>query len=101
MNAIVKYFGHPSRKKEWEVQIATPIGDRCLICQEVISEGDSGTINVAGQTSHYECEMRLVVGSVGHQNKLCHCFGGDQEDPEGMTIREAAVAAVYLWEKNN
>ena len=42
----------------------------------------------------------MVVGSVGHQLGRCSCFGGDEDDPPGMTVREAALAAVDLYERN-
>lgn len=42
---------------------------------------------------HRECLLRGVIGSVGHQEGKCSCYGGTEEDPPGMTKREAATAA--------
>lgn len=93
------YFGPPHLRKEWEKQVATPIGKPCLHCEEAIVEGDIGTVNYGGQIMHYECGMRGVIGSVGHQNRTCSCYGGTEEDPPGMTRRQAAQAACALWER--
>lgn len=98
---FIHYFGPPHLRKDDEIQIATPVGERCLLCGEAIAESDIGTINRAGQVAHYECSMRGVVGSVGHQLKRCGCYGGTEEDPPGMTRRQAAKAAVKLWEATN
>lgn len=48
---------------------------------------------------HVECGLRMIFGSVGHQLHKCGCYGGDEDDPEGMTRREAAAAAVRLYYK--
>ncbi|MEI6196534.1 MAG: helix-turn-helix domain-containing protein [Verrucomicrobiota bacterium] len=38
--------------------------------------------------------MRSIAGSVGHQNQRCSCFGGTEDDPPGLTVRQAAQAAL-------
>jgi hypothetical protein len=91
------YFGPPHRRKDYESQVPTPVGAPCLLCDERIEEGDTGTINGFKQIIHYECGMRSVIGSVGHQMRLCSCYGGTVEDPPGMSRRQAAIAAVALW----
>jgi len=50
---------------------------------------------------HYECQLRGIVGSVGHQRGLCSCRGGPgtMDDPPGVSKREAARAAVAEWRK--
>lgn len=90
------FFGAPSIRKEWERQIPPPVGEHCIFCREPIVATDSGTVNMAGQVSHYACQLRQVVGSVGHQLHLCSCYGGTQEDPEGMSHRQAAELAMKL-----
>jgi hypothetical protein len=45
---------------------------------------------------HYECAARVVVGSVGHQMRCCSCYGGTEEDPPGLTLRESAVLALAM-----
>lgn len=91
------YFGPAYRRKDYEEQQPTPVGELCMLCQEPIAEGDCGTFQGA-HPIHYECQMRSVVGSVGHQMGTCSCFGGTEDDPPGMTYRQAAIAAVQLWE---
>ncbi len=83
----------------------TPVGQPCLWCKEPIQEGDKGVVmpNVSGiaiaeakvslEPTHYECLMRQILGSVGHQKGLCSCYGGTEEDPPGLSKREAACAA--------
>ncbi len=90
------YFGPPSLRKDGETQIETPIGRVCTWCDEPVVEGDYGVINRADQLIHYECMIRSACGSVGHQMHKCSCYGGTEEDPTGMTKREAAKAAAAM-----
>lgn len=60
----------------------------CTWCDEPIAEDEQ----TEGQR-HIECAARSVIGSVGHLNQRCSCFGGTEEDPPGLTTREAAKAA--------
>jgi hypothetical protein len=53
---------------------------------------------VACVAYHRECHLRQVTGSVGHQLRQCSCYGGDREDPPELSVRDAARAAVALWE---
>ncbi len=91
-----KYFGDPKFRKEYETQIETPVGQICVYCDEPVVEGDTGTVNFIGQVIHYECSLRMVIGSVGHQKGTCSCFGGTEEDPPG-TKRQAAIAAAQMF----
>jgi hypothetical protein len=84
----------------------TPVEQRCLYCNESIADDDSGIImgylTVDGPRrvpEHRECLLRHIFGSVGHQLGTCSCHGGTEEDPPGMTKREAARAAVRLFEE--
>ena len=85
---------------------ATPIGQSCLFCEESISSEDCGlTMPFASAEEeidikpiHTECLLRQTIGSVGHQRKTCSCFGGTEEDPPGLTKRQAALAAVREYE---
>jgi hypothetical protein len=88
--------------------IPTPAGEACLYCKELIAEGDSGVTMVYRSDDrtqrvpeHRECHIRHIVGSVGHQQGRCSCFGGTEEDPVGITKREAAQAAVRFFTKGN
>lgn len=50
---------------------------------------------------HYECGVRSIVGSVGHIHGRCSCFEKDpakqEDDPPGLTTREAARVATVLF----
>lgn len=93
-----RYFGPPWSRKPDEIQVPAPVGETCILCGEPIAEDDMGTINFVNQVSHHECLMRSVIGSVGHLKGNCFCFGGTEEDPPGMSRREAAQAAVKLFQ---
>lgn len=70
----------------------------CFYCLEPILEGEPiREINRGAEYAHYECMIRMVAGSVGHQLKACSCFGGTEDDPKGATRREAARAAARLF----
>jgi len=48
--------------------------------------------------------MRSVAGSAAHQLHECRCYGGEREDPPGMTKRQAAALALEtfnLFQKEN
>lgn len=92
----MKYFGDPKFRKPHEEQVETPIGAQCRYCEEPILEGDTGTADSLELVLHYECGLRLAIGSVGHMKGLCSCFGGTEEDPPG-TRRQAAIAAARYW----
>lgn len=86
--------------------VNTPVGQRCIWCSESIVEGDSGIIiDLIDGTSqpkdaiyHRECFLRTVFGSLGHQMQVCGCYGGQLEDPPGISKREAAKTAVAFYE---
>jgi hypothetical protein len=88
-------------------QVAVPIGQRCLWCDEPIAADDNGVVMpymesvgnvfVTSQAAlHIECHVRQFVGSVGHQLGLCTCEGGAgcyEGEPATMSVRDAARAA--------
>lgn len=84
---------------------ATPVGRACFSCEELVAEGDSGVMMPLVQpdgkavmaAQHRECFLRRIVGSVGHQQGTCSCYGGQEEDPPEMTKRQAALAATKLF----
>lgn len=94
---VTRFFGPPAMRRPGEVQTPVPIDRLCILCEERVIEGDTGTINSYDQVTHYECMIRSVVGSVGHQQQRCSCYGGTDEDPPGLTRREAAIAATRLF----
>lgn len=94
-------FDHPDL-----VRVDTPVGEKCGRCDELIQLGDKGQIIphlgkvVKSVPHHRECFLRSIVGSVGHIEKTCSCYGGDDcGDPPDMTVREAAQAALVAYER--
>ena len=63
----------------------------CQWCHEPVLPAD--TVDEFDSSFHYECRLRAVMGSAAHLLKECSCYGGDREDPPGMTRREAAKLA--------
>jgi hypothetical protein len=106
-----KYFGEPTLHG---TKISTPVGLKCIWCKETFVEKDNGVaiphISDSNENNefildgcglyHENCFKRTIIGSVGHQRKQCNCYGGNLEDPESMTLREAATAAVEEWMSN-
>jgi hypothetical protein len=77
---------------------------RCPHCEEPIEPTDlSAPIMCDGKLAqmHWECRTRLLIGSVGHQERTCCCYGGTESDPPGMTARQAARAANEHFNRGN
>jgi hypothetical protein len=68
----------------------------CSHCGEEIKDGEAA---MPSHQFHLECFWRGILGSVGHLNKRCSCYGGTESDPPEMTLREAAKAACALYAK--
>ena len=93
------------------LKIPTPIGKECAWCKEGFVEGEPGMALPTGFFEgsapppedlvfyHKNCFLRTVIGSVGHQRKQCSCFGGTLEDPQGLSLRDAANASVREYEE--
>jgi hypothetical protein len=87
--------------------VSTPVGEACGRCGEAIGADDDGVIlplalgrgAVKWRPYHYECQLRGVIGGLNHQMGRCTCCGGTEPpDPEDMTAREAAKAAVSYFQ---
>lgn len=65
----------------------------CLFCDEPIIGTDRRYQYENGPWAHWDCHIRSIMGSVGHLQGKCSCYGGAEGDPPGMTRREAARAA--------
>lgn len=83
----------------------TPIAT-CVWCEEPFAEDDSGYLvpHMDGgppteHAYHPDCWQRQITGSVAHIEHRCACYGGSEEDPPGMTRREAATAAVEAFDR--
>lgn len=105
MRSVNLYFGLRWGPSSFDPSLmtVTPVGEPCLHCGEPVEDGDSGLITqVVSETSceiraqHRECFLRQLVGSVGHLEGKCSCYGGDQEDPPGISLRQAAIQAVRM-----
>jgi hypothetical protein len=73
--------------------VSAPI---CDWCEEPVLNDDRRAPNYVRPT-HYECGLRAAIGSVGHQKMRCFCFGGEEEDPPGLSRRQAAMAAALFF----
>jgi hypothetical protein len=109
----MRFFG----KERWGdpsvEHMPVPVGAPCFHCEEALDSDDLGvamgvlkTNGPGGMTVcdeepyHRECFLRLVVGSVAHQERRCTCFAGTaNEDESGMTKRQAALAALKTYER--
>lgn len=105
------YFGEPwpSGVCEGAPRCPTPVGEKCVHCDEPIQEGDQGSMigcMMLGEDKksvvpsirpeHRECQLRAVLGSIGHLKKKCSCYGGEGHDEPGMTRRQSAMQ-VWDW----
>ena len=88
-------------------QVPIPVGELCANCDELIEADGQGvmlyhlTMDDAGyRPYHYECHMRTVLGSLGHQLGVCSCPGnpGTMDDPPGVSRRLASKLAVDYFE---
>jgi hypothetical protein len=70
----------------------------CLHCGEPVLDGEQ-SLYFQHQPMHVECGTRVTMGSVAHIERRCGCYlpGSVEGDPEGMTAREAARAAMRAW----
>lgn len=75
--------------------------NRCMWCDEAILAGEPTKSDVAGQPFHFNCWVRLIVGSLAHIEHRCSCFvrGSREGDPEGLTLRQAANRAAEEWHR--
>lgn len=99
------YFGEPwpSGICDYGIQVPTPVGVPCHLCDLLIEEDDRGSFIYALSTTapparlpvHRECSLRSVVGGIGHlMNHPLWCTCRHDPDAE-MSYRESALA---VWE---
>jgi hypothetical protein len=109
----MKYFGNPEGFHPWKghlKQVATPVGITCGWCREKIKENDSGFVMKTRNfqfVMHEACLAREHLGSISRQKKRLADVREElkfpvepDRDPEGMTSREAAEAALTFWVAN-
>jgi hypothetical protein len=114
---VSEFFGEPWPSGVCEddgVQVETPIGQECELCEEQIAEGDQGSFmggwrwgtgepaERVGVKSpvHRECSLRAVLGGIGHlTDHVGWCT--ELHDPDGgMSYRQSAIA-VWAWVQEN
>jgi hypothetical protein len=67
----------------------------CIYCGEIILLSE--TFAGSQAKTHYECGIRMVMGSVAHQKRECSCFGGTGGDDPNLSLREnAQLAFAYM-----
>ncbi len=49
--------------------------------------------------THVECAFRMIMGSVGHQQRQCSCYGQIDTSEEGLTVREGARRSLELFRR--
>lgn len=69
---------------------------KCQWCDEDVPDNRPEYLRNTGFLMHPECWTRMIVGSLGHIQKKCPCYGGKVEDPPEMTKRQAAGAVLQL-----
>lgn len=68
----------------------------CIWCNEVLLPAETRYTYANGPQAHRACALRQVIGSVAHLERRCSCYvpGATEGDPDGLTRRAAAEAAV-------
>jgi len=72
----------------------------CIYCEELIRPDDVLFTDAGGSPFHHDCFLRLAIGSIGHQQRKCPCFGGSVVDPPQLSRREAARLAADYFRKH-
>lgn len=91
------WFGEPWPRPEWRapiceddaLRIPTPVGQKCILCDEEIVEGDRGTQYANGPFAHAECGLRSVTGNHLHVAGMCR-HTGDCNDLSNLSYRDEA-----------
>lgn len=98
-----RYFGDPwpSGICDDGLQVDTPIGVRCGLCEEAVVDGDQGEFWADGKPVHRECGFRAVMGGIEHLkapegHALGSCYAGST-----LTYRQSALQAWDWWQQPN
>lgn len=107
-----QWFGEPWPRADFRapvceddaLRIPTPVGSTCLLCEQLIDEGDRGTqtgyVGLDGRQKmvshicyvHTECTLRSILGNLKHHLGQCRYIG--QCNEENRPFREEALE---LW----
>jgi hypothetical protein len=98
---MTKWFGPPwpseavrapvCQSDAWKIN--TPVGERCILCQTPIREGERGELFADGSPVHIECSFRSVTGNLTHVLGNCHHVGECNQ----IDQRPYRVQAVEVW----
>lgn len=79
-----------------------PLPAACLRCHEPVLPTDQRQYYAnRPEPVHHACWMRPIIGSVAHLAQRCSCYvpGAAEGDDPALTRRQAAEAALALWEQ--
>ncbi len=83
------------------IVIAIPITlPMCDYCGEPVYP-DEPTGPILNAIVHVECCFRMVAGSVGHQQKCCHCYGRIDMSEDGLSKREGARRSLEYFRRHS
>ena len=81
-----------------------PLPQPCLRCEELVLPHEQHHYYAnRPEPVHHACWMRPIIGSVAHLKRECSCYvdGALDTDDPALTPREAAEAALTLWESRS
>ena len=74
----------------------------CFRCGEVVKPGEQVQYYAnLPDPLHHACFLRPIIGSVAHLERRCSCYvpGAEEGDDPRLTRRQAAEAALALFER--
>lgn len=79
-------------------QVDIPVGAICGWCHERININDNGVYfaNVDSAPHHHECFVRMIIGSVAHQQGTCSCHDGSALHCESDLSRHDEAKLAFL-----
>lgn len=97
------FFGDPwpSGVCDEGKQVDTPVGQYCVMCEEIVREGERGSFMGIAEMPYYgpvhrECSLRGVLGGIGHlQDHLRWCV--QEHDPDGGLSYRKSALLVWEW----
>ena len=100
---MIQYFGErwDAPRVDNAIEVATPVGQKCLYCTEPVEDGDRGLMtpyvrDVDGEASsgiapvHMECDLRMAIGNVAHLQGRCRCHTTEPAGEPPKSFRDEA-----------
>src|SRR5262249_5201489 len=99
---LVMETGNPMPTIVVEGRKLEPKKDCCGYCDEPFKPGERqiDMLPIDSPRVHYECLMRMVIGSVAHQQKRCPCYG-QPDEPITKSLREDALEAYAYHQRHS